>query len=56
MTFTAHIFTKFATAERCDAEICYTEFHTYLSRSMGIRVQIYVRPDVNYDFRWSIFI
>jgi len=22
---------------------------------MGIRVQIYVRPDVNYDCHWSIF-
>jgi len=55
MTFTVPVFTILATAELCDAEMCYTEFHTYLSRSMGIRVQIFVRPDVNYDCHWSIF-
>jgi hypothetical protein len=56
MTFTAPVFTKLTTAEQCYVEICYTEFHTYLSRSMGNMVQIYIRPDVKYDCHWSIFI
>ena len=34
---------------------CYTDFHTYVSRCMGIMVQIYISPDLKYDCHWSIF-
>jgi len=54
MTFIAPIFTKLVTVEQYCVEICYTEFHTHLARSMGITLQIYIRPDVKYDCHWSI--